>query len=140
MDDGGEYLYITHCHIYLACCLYYAGDWGHNVCFVCWEVTVNVVEKQVFHIAKPISAVSFVDVETTDKVYSEYLTDYKQLRRQNLRSPGTILRFWKLKEKRKDRQIDPMSRIAGMKSQFNFFDMHCVIHFFQSFMNYTAVC
>ena len=48
---------------------------------------------------------------------------------QNLRKDGQTDR----------KQIDSVSRILSLKTQINLIVMHCVNHFFRSFMNYTAV-
>jgi len=40
----------------------------------------NLLTKPVFHVQKPMNTVSCVDVGTTDKILSQYQSNYKQLR------------------------------------------------------------
>ena len=40
------------------------------------NVLSNVLTKLVFHVEKRMNAVSFVDVETTDKILSQYQSNY----------------------------------------------------------------
>jgi len=44
------------------------------------NVLSNLLTKPVFHVQKPMNTVSFVDAETTDKILSQYHSNYKQLR------------------------------------------------------------
>jgi hypothetical protein len=44
------------------------------------NVLSNLFTKLVFHVQKRMNAVSLVDVETTDKLLSQYHSNYKQLR------------------------------------------------------------
>jgi len=44
------------------------------------NVLSNWLTKLVFGVEKPMNTVSFVDVETTDKILSHYHSNYKQLR------------------------------------------------------------
>ena len=44
------------------------------------SVLSNLLTKLVFHVQKPMNTVSFADVETTDKILSQYHSNYKQLR------------------------------------------------------------
>jgi hypothetical protein len=47
------------------------------------NILPNLMTKLVFHLHKPMNNISFVDVETTDKILSQYHSKYKQLRQHN---------------------------------------------------------
>ena len=65
-----------------------------------------------------------------------------ELRKQDWRSPGTNSGLSKLQERRIHRETGRQTSCQEhwvWKPHFNLFVMHCVLHFFQSFMHYSAV-
>jgi len=93
----------------------------------------------VFHVQKPINTVSFVDVETTDKVLSQYHSNYKQLRQHIWKWLGFDWGCWKLIKKRQTDGYTRCHELWVWKQQFNSFFKHCASQFIQPFMLYTAV-
>jgi len=60
------------------------------------NVLSNLLTKLVLHVEKPMNTVSCVDVETTDKISSQYRSNCKQLRQHIRKWPGFDTGFWKL--------------------------------------------
>ena len=46
------------------------------------NILKNLLKKPVFHVEKPMNTVSFVDVGTSDKILSQYQSNYMQLLQQ----------------------------------------------------------
>jgi hypothetical protein len=82
-----------------------------------------------------------VDVETTDKLLSQYHSNYKQLRQHIWKSPGFDSGCWKIVKKRHTDRYTRCQELWIWKPQFtrNSFFTHCGSQFLQSFMVYTAV-
>jgi hypothetical protein len=78
------------------------------------NVLSNLLTKLVFHVEKPMNAVSSLDVETTDNILSQYQSKYSycvsisESHRDMLQGVENI--------KKTDRQIYTVSRIVGMET------------------------
>jgi hypothetical protein len=43
------------------------------------NILLNLIKKLVFCVEKPMNTLSFVDLQTTDEILSQYQVNYKQL-------------------------------------------------------------
>jgi hypothetical protein len=104
------------------------------------NVLSNLLTKLVFHVEKPMNTVDFVDIESTDKILSQYQSNYKQLRQHIWKSPGFDSGCWKLIKKKT--QTDRYTRCHELwvwKPQFHSLFKHCASPVIQSLMVCTAV-
>jgi len=92
-----------------------------------WKCTIRFVHKLVFHVEKLMNTVSFVDVDPTDIILSQYQSNYNQ----------PVQHIWKSSEIW-DRPTD-IHGVRNRKPQFNSFFKNCASQFIQSFVVYITV-